>query len=72
MTGYTPPGVESPVPFRTSARPPGGEGGHRLGLRLFAGSILAAMCAAAWLPPQAERVADGEDYGRLRVLPSAL
>jgi hypothetical protein len=39
---------------------------------MFAGSILAAMCAAAWLPPQAERVADGEEDVRLRVLSSAL
>ena len=39
---------------------------------VFAGSILAAMCAAAWLPPQAERVANGEEGGRLRVLLSAL
>jgi len=27
VTGYTPPGVESPVPFRSSARPPGGKAG---------------------------------------------
>jgi hypothetical protein len=30
VTGYTPPGVESPVPFRSSARPPGGKAGIAL------------------------------------------
>jgi len=39
---------------------------------MFTGSILTAMGAAAWLPPQAERVAIGEEDVRLHVLSSAL
>ena len=50
--------------------PTGAGAGSTLVPETLAGSILS--CAAAWLPYQAERVAVGEEYGRLRVLPSAI
>jgi len=58
-----------PLP-RAAPGPDGGRGGLDPGSGTFAGSILG--CAAAWLPHQAERVAVGEEDGRLRVLPSSI